>query len=84
MSKFSNVDEQTIEAPGFDNAGETVLLTVSKSWLMQNAVHGRRHRLMEFWGLIAKDPPPVNGIGYHEGGLGLKGTSKNPLCFSLI
>lgn len=69
MSKFVDIDEQIIEAPGFDDASETVLLTVSKSWLMQNAVHGRRHRLMEFWGLIAKERPPVNCIGYHEGGL---------------
>ena len=68
MSKFSDVYEQIVEAPGFDDASETVQLTVSKSWLMQNAIHGRHHRLMEFWGLIAKEPPPVNGIGYHEGG----------------
>ncbi|NOX41140.1 MAG: hypothetical protein GXP05_11700, partial [Alphaproteobacteria bacterium] len=68
-----------VEAPDFDDPSKIIRLGINASWVNENKVAGRYQRIFDFWPLIRGVPPPVNNIGYHEGGdmsghIGLMGT----------
>lgn len=65
---FSNIGNLTVVAPSFDDPGKQVTLEVDASWILANAAYARRQPLMDFWALVQGTAPPVNNIGYHEGG----------------
>ena len=64
---FSNIDDVTVEAPGFDDPQVKVRLGVDASWVRLNAIHARLQPLLDFWALVKGMAPPINCIGYHEG-----------------
>lgn len=65
---FSNIGDVTVLAPSFDDPEKLMKLAVDASWILNNAAHARRQPLMDFWALVQGSAPPVNNVGYHEGG----------------
>ncbi|MEM9100183.1 MAG: hypothetical protein AAGC79_16835 [Pseudomonadota bacterium] len=66
---FSDIGDLTVTGPGFEDKDIQIKLSVSSSWISQNAVHRRRQPLLDFWSLVKGEVPPVNNIGFHEDGI---------------